>query len=50
MRRSSGLATRYLTEPRDWMFVKSYGFLAIAKNMDKDLCSKYSQKLLDHAK
>ena len=49
---------RYLVQPRDWIFVKSYGFLSFAKNMSKNigkyisknLSGKYSQKLLDHAK
>ena len=52
-------------QPRDIIFVKDYGFLSFAKNMDKkigkniskNLSSKYipgrlavRQKLLDHAK
>ena len=49
---------RYSVQPRDRIFVKGYGFLSFAKNMDrnigknicKNLSSKYSQKLLDHAK
>ena len=49
---------RYLVQPRDQLFVKSYGFLSSAKNMgknigkniSKNLSGKYSQKLLDHAK
>ena len=41
---------RYSTEPRDGIYVKGYGFLSFAKNMDKHLSSKYSQKLLDSAK
>ena len=40
------------------MLVKDYGFLSFAKDMEKDigktinknLSSKHSQKLLDHAK
>ena len=55
----------YLVEPRDRIFVKGYGFLSFAKNMDKNngknisksLSGKYSpgmlamcQKLLDNAK
>ena len=47
----------YSTQPRYWIFVKSYGFLFFAKNMSKDivenivknLSGKYIQKLLDHA-
>ena len=46
--------TRYSVPPRNWIFVKGYGFLSSAKNMvrhiSKNLSSKYSQKLLDHAK
>ena len=45
-------------KPRNWIFVKGYGFLSFAKNMgknigkdiSKNLSGKYSQKLLDHAK
>ena len=33
----------YSTEPRDRIYVKSYGFLTITKNLN----DKYSQKLLD---
>ena len=46
--------TRYSFQPRDGIFVKGYIFLSFArnigKNISKDLSSKYSQKLLDHAK
>ena len=44
--------TRYSVQPRDWIFVKGYGFLSFAKNIgkNKNLSGKYSQKLLDHAK
>ena len=50
--------TWYSVQPRDRIFVKGYGFLSFARNMGenvgKDICknlsSKYSQKLLDHAK
>ena len=49
---------RYSVHPRDQIFVKGYGFLSFAKNMDKNigknisknLSGKCSQKLLDHAK
>ena len=49
---------RYSVEPKDQIFVKGYGFLSFAKNMSKhigkylsrNLSSKYSQKVLDHAK
>ena len=48
----------YSVQPRDRIFVKDYGFLSFAKNINrnigknitKNLSSKYSQKLLDHAK
>ena len=47
--------TCYPVQPRDRIFVKCYGFLSFARNMDKyigkniskSLNSKYSQKLLD---
>ena len=50
--------TCYPVQPRDRIFVKCYGFLSFARNMDKyigkniskSLNSKYSQKLLDNAK
>ena len=41
---------RYSIEPRDRVYVKDYGFLSFAKNMDKSLSNKYSQKLLDSGK
>ena len=49
---------RYSVQPKDQIFVKSYGFLSLAKNMikniskniGKNLSSKYNQKLLHHAK
>ena len=44
----------YSLQPRDQIFVKGYEFLSFAKYMgkklSKNLCDKYSQKLLDHAK
>ena len=48
----------YSVQPRDRIFVKSYGFLLftkimgknICKNVSKNLSSKYSQKILDYAK
>ena len=50
--------TCYSVLPRDQIFVRGYGFLSFAKNMDKNigkyisnnLSGKYSQNLLDHAK
>ena len=41
---------RYSIEPKDRIYVKGYGFLSFAKNMGKNLSSKYGQKLLDSAK
>ena len=45
---------RYSVQQKDRMLVKSYGFLSFAENMgrniSKNLSSKDSQKLLDHAK
>ena len=41
---------RYSVEPRDRIYVKGYGFLSFAKNMDKILSNKYGQKHLDCAK
>ena len=35
---------RYSIEPKDRINVKGYGFLSFAKNMGKDLSTKYSQK------
>ena len=37
-------------QPRDQIFVKGYGFLSFAENINKNLSGKYSQNLLDHAK
>ena len=44
---------QYSFQPRDQIFLKAYGFLSFArnvKNIDKNLSSKYSHELLDHAK
>ena len=41
---------RYSIEPRDRIYVKSYGFLSFAKNMGTRLSNKYGQKLLDRVK
>ena len=41
---------KYSIEPKDRIHVKRYGFLFFAKNMDKNLSSKYGQKPLDSAK
>ena len=40
----------YSIEPRDRRDVKGYGFLSLAKNIDKNISNKYSQKLLNAAK
>ena len=48
----------YSIEPKDQIFVKDYGFLSFAKNMNKSIATTigknfsgiYSQKLLDYAK
>ena len=59
MTRSLNLTMRrYSVQPRDWIFVKGYGFLSFARNMGrnigrnitKNLNSKYSQKLLYNVK
>ena len=59
MTRSSSLAMGcYSVQPRDRIFVKGFGFLSFARNMDKNfgknirkiLSSKYSQKPIDRAK
>ena len=49
---------RYWVQPRNWIFVKGYGFLPFAKktgknigkNATKSLSGKYRHKLLDYAK
>ena len=50
--------TCYSVQPRDWIYVKRYGFFSfvknmgrnISKNISKDVSSKYSQKPFYHAK
>ena len=43
--------TRYSDQLRDQIFVKGYGFLSFAgKNISKNFGSKYSQKIIGHAK
>ena len=37
----------YSIEPEDKVYVKEYGVLSFAKNMDKNIGSKYGQKHLD---
>ena len=41
---------RYSIEPRDIRYVKGYGFSSFAKNIGKNISSKYSLKLVDSAK
>ena len=41
---------RYLSEPRDRIYVKGHEFLSFAKNMGKNLSNKYGQKRLHRAK
>ena len=41
---------RYSIEPKNRRYVKGYGFLSFAKNTGKNICSRYSQKLVDSAK
>ena len=41
---------RYSIEPRDRRYVKGYGFLSFAKNVGKNISSKYSKKLVDRGK
>ena len=41
---------RYPIEPRNRRYVKGYGFLSFAKNIDKNVSNKYSQNLVDSAK
>ena len=40
----------YLIETNDRRYVKGYGFLSFAKNVDKNISNKYSQKLVGSAK
>ena len=42
--------TPYSAQPRDRIFVKGYRFLSFTQNNGKNISSKYSQKLIDHAK
>ena len=37
-------------EPRDKRYIKGCEFLSFAKNIGKNICNNYSQKLLDIAK
>ena len=41
---------RYSIEPRERIYVKGYGFLSFTKNIGRNLCNKYGQKLFDTAK
>ena len=42
--------THYSLEPKYRVFVKGYWILSFAKDIGKNVSSKYGQKLLDHAK
>ena len=41
---------RYSIEPRERRYVKSYGFLSLAKNIGRNVSNKYGQKLVNTAK
>ena len=41
---------RYSIKPKDWEYVKGYGFLSFAKNMGENLSSKHGRKRLEIAK
>ena len=41
---------RFSMEPKTRIYVKGYGNLSFDKNIGKNICSKYSQKLIDSAK
>ena len=41
---------RYSIEPKDRICVKEYGFLSFAKNMGKNLSSKYDKNIFDSTK
>ena len=36
---------RYSVQPRDWVFVKGYGFLFFVKNMCKNIVKNTSKNL-----
>ena len=36
---------RYSVQPRDWIFVKGYGFLSFTKNMAKSIGKSISKNL-----
>ena len=39
--------TRYSVQPRDWIFVKDYGFLFFPKNIGKDIGKNMSNWWFD---
>ena len=41
---------RFSVQPKQRRYVKGYGFLSFAKNIDRNLSNKYGQKLVDTAK
>ena len=38
--------TRYSVQPRDRIFVKGYGFLSFAENMDKNIGKNITKNLM----
>ena len=36
---------KYSIEPKDWIYLKGYGFLCFAKNLDKFLSMSYQKNL-----
>ena len=41
-----GLFARYAVWPRDWIFVKGYGFISFAKNMGKNVYKNISKMVV----
>ena len=46
----ANIKMHYSIEPKNRIYIKSYGFLSFSKNIGKYLRNKYSQTLLDSAK
>ena len=42
--------TRYSVQPRDWIFVKGYGFLSFAKNMGKSISKNSGKNIIKSLK
>ena len=36
---------RYSIEPKDWIFVKGYGFLSLSKHMDTNISGNKSKNV-----